>query len=128
MTHDKTWYGARCLFRIEIEGSAGPSLIEDRIILVQARDPDEAMLLAEKEAHEYAAFGWADEENRRVTRRYLQACDVYRMTSTPVHGLEVHSSRVLAEPGVSDDTILDRFLGSEREADAEAHSAFVPSL
>lgn len=128
MTHTKTWYGARCLFRIEIERSNSPSLIEDRIILVEASDPDEAIALAESEAREYAAFGWADENGRRVTPRYLDVCDVYRMNAIPAHGVEVHSSRIRAEPGVSDDAIIDRLLGSESESHVEGHAPFVPSL
>lgn len=45
MTLEKKWYGARYLFQIDVEVTDGPSMVEDRVILVESIDSDEAMVL-----------------------------------------------------------------------------------
>ena len=128
MSDEKKWYGARCLFRIEVEATDSPSMVEDRVILVEAGDSDEAMVLAETEAREYATFRWVNADGEHVGIRYLEVCDLYEMNAGPRQGIEVHSTRVFVEPGVSDDEIEDRLLGAQREVEAVFGSRFVPDL
>ncbi len=95
------WFGVRCVFA-DPEGT-----YEERVTLWQAGSFDEAVLLAEAEATDYAAD---------VGSRFLGFAQAYVMPEPPGHGVEAFS--LLRDSDLEPDEYLDRFFdtGDEREA------------
>lgn len=95
------WFGVRCVFR-DPEGT-----YEERVTLWSADTFDEAVLLAEAEATEYAAD---------VGSQFLRFAQAYVMPEAPGQGAEVFS--LLRDSDLDPDEYLDRFFdtGDEREA------------
>jgi hypothetical protein len=95
------WFGVRCVFA-DPEGT-----YEERVTLWQADSFDEAVLLAESEATEYAAD---------VGSVFLGFAQAYVMAEPPGNGVEVFS--LLRDSDLDPDEYLDRFFdtGYEREA------------
>jgi len=95
------WFGVRCVFH-DPEGT-----YEERVTIWQAGSFDEAVLLAEAEAKEYAAD---------VESEFLGFAQAYVMADPPTHGTEVFS--LLRDSDLDPDEYLDTFFdtGDEREA------------
>jgi len=120
------WYGVKTLYRTRATGrprivddayDAAATLVEERVVLVRARNFDEAIAKAEAEARSYAASGGGSYRNRygqRVTQRYLGACDAFELFDPPGAGREIYSQTEIVSAEVSDDECARRRLGSER--------------
>ncbi|MGB9373834.1 MAG: hypothetical protein WCA82_06720 [Jiangellales bacterium] len=95
------WFGVRCVFH-DPEGT-----YEERVTIWQAGTFDEAVLLAEAEATEYAAD---------VGANFLGFAQAYVMPEEPSSGAEVFS--LLRDSDLDPDEYLDAFFdtGDEREA------------
>jgi hypothetical protein len=95
------WFGVRCVFH-DPEGT-----YEERITLWEADTFDEAVILAEAEATEYAAD---------VGSTFLRFAQAYVMPEGPGQGAEVFS--LLRDSDLDPDAYLDAFFdtGAEREA------------
>jgi hypothetical protein len=105
------WFGVRCVFRFDPAEHGDASLYEERITLWSATTFDEAMALAEEEAHAYVeGLGGA----------YLGLAQAYELPEPPGHGLEVFS--LMRESFLGDDDYLEAFFttGTEQEGDEDA--------
>jgi hypothetical protein len=95
------WFGVRCVFH-DPEGT-----YEERVTIWKADVFEEAVLLAESEAKEYAA---------EVGAEFLGFAQAYVMPDEPGQGAEVFS--LLRDSDLEPDEYLDAFFdtGAEREA------------
>ncbi len=108
--NSEPWYGVKLVFRhlnLEVKES-GASVYEERVILVNANDEDEAIALAETEAAEYA--------------KDVEGCEHLNFASCfhtyedkIIHLSEVYS--VMRESSLQTEEYLDEFYdtGTERE-------------
>lgn len=105
---DILWFGARTIYRIEKSNTvASPNkLYEERIVLISATSPDEALVKAEKEAEIYAS-------DNQMT--YLGYVNVFQLYHDKIeNGTEVYS--LMRESELDGNDYIDRFFdtGSER--------------
>ena len=95
------WFGVRCVFRIE------SGLFEERITVWLAESIDDAIALAEADAHEYA---------HDIAAEYLGLAQAYRLAASELRsGTEVFS--LMRESPLQPDEYLDAFFdsGTERQ-------------
>jgi hypothetical protein len=102
---DFHWYTVRCVFRLN---SISQSLYEERMTLWRAETLDEAVLLAEADAAEYAEMVGA--ENLGLAQAYFLT-----ESESPANSAEVFSLIRESDLGPSD--YLNRFFdtGTERQ-------------
>jgi hypothetical protein len=91
----------RCIFRSE---SAEASSYEERLTLWQADNLDEAIVLAEGEARQYATT---------LDVEYLGLAQAYSLSGSPASGTEVYS--LIRESDLGPDDYLDQFFDTGRE-------------
>ena len=105
---ESNWYSVRCVFRALLKDRT--QTFEERLLLWQASDIDEAIALAEAEAAEYAAF---------LELEYLGLAQAYWLPDAPGHGVEVFS--LYRDNELPSEEYLDRFFdtGSERQRTSE---------
>jgi hypothetical protein len=99
------WFAVRCLFEVDPGDWDGvePRTYEERITLWQAADFDAAIMLAEKEAREYATT---------VDAAYLGLAQSSR-ADAPVHGAEIYS--LMRDSNLEPASYLDHFFDTGRE-------------
>lgn len=114
------WYGAHTLYAYGVGDGLAPQLVERRVVLVQARDMQHALEVAEAEAHEYADSQWANLEGEEVRGCYLGCCDVFDMQATPGAAIEVYSTTQVVRDVLSDTELVDRFSGEEESEQERA--------
>ncbi len=108
--NSEPWYGIKCVFRhqnLKTEES-GANIYEERVILVNASSEDEAITLAEAEAHEYVVDVGDCE--------YLNFASCFHVYEDKIiHLSEVYS--VMRESSLLPEEYLDQYYdtGSERE-------------
>jgi hypothetical protein len=117
----KGWFGIKTLYRTTAVGTPlhvdddfddALVLLEERIILCQAADIDEAIVEAEALAKAYAATVlYANKYGQTVATAYMGACDAYAIEGMLIHGVEVYSATQLIRGDVSNDEIIDKMLG-----------------
>jgi hypothetical protein len=95
------WTTVRCVFR---SVSGDEFVYEERLTLWQADSLDEAITLAEADAHRYAT---------EVDVEYLGLAQAYGLPGPPASGAEVYS--LMRESELSADDYLDRFFDTGRE-------------
>ena len=108
MRKRRSWYSAKCIFRHgELRAEKGAQVYEERIVILRAKDEDQAMALAEKEARRYAKSLDGVE--------YLEFASVFHMYAAPKATAEVYS--LMRESRLKPGAYLDRFFdtGTERE-------------
>ena len=95
------WFGVRCVFH-DPEGT-----YEERVTVWKADVFEEAVLMAEAEAKDYAG---------EIGAQFLGFAQAYVMPDEPGHGAEVFS--LLRDSDLDPDEYLDTFFdtGAEREA------------
>ena len=111
-----SWFGVKTLHRVEAVGRPvardihfDPSLtlVEERVVLVRARNHADAIRKAEREARRYAAFlTWRNPYGQRLKQRYLGACNSFELFDPPRGGTEVYSDTFLAEKSVPDRKLI----------------------
>lgn len=105
---DILWFGARSIYQVEKSNTViSPNkLYEERIVLISASSPDEALIKAEKEAGIYAT------NNDMTYLGYINVFELYR--SKIDEGTEVYS--LMRESELDENAYIDRFFdtGSER--------------
>jgi hypothetical protein len=114
------WYSFCGIFKCEITDASGDvrqdeSIVEERIVLFYVASFDEAIRLGEAEAESYAGDAWPNANGEMVKNRYLGVCNVFAMKASPAEGVEVYSRLLLRSSPESDDVLIERLLGSERE-------------
>ncbi len=117
------WYGVKTLYRTRAIGKprvvdrnydAEGTLVEERVVLIRARNFDEAFAKAEAEAKEYAAIPHGGNQyGQRVVSRYLSACEAFELFDPPAAGREVYSCTRVVPAGVSDAAVARQMIGSE---------------
>lgn len=84
---DGCWFGAKTLYRwpdFYTEAGRGEYVYEERVVVLRARNQDDAIVHAEAEAIEYASAANEGME-------YLRSVEVYEMFDDIGHGAEVFS-------------------------------------
>ncbi len=129
-----SWYGVKTIYRIEATGrpkgadeayDAEATLLEERIILVQATSIQKAIDKAERDAHEYAdGFEHENPYGQQVRCRYLGEYDVFEMLTKPADRVEVYSRTELVSKKVKDKTLGDWAFGTEDEKEAPLRKKF----
>jgi hypothetical protein len=101
------WYAAKTIYRHHcIEDGTPKMLFEERIVLLQASNFDDAIAQAETEAAEYCS-------THRDTV-YLDFVDVFHLFGETIgHGTEIYS--LMRESDCSDKDYLDRFYDDGKE-------------
>ena len=107
------WYSAKTVCKHQrVEDGTSKTVFEERVVLLQARDFDDAIAQGEAEAQEYC---------RGITNlTYTGYINVYRLFEATVsHGTEVFS--LMRESNLSDSDYLDHFFddGNERNQTSE---------
>ncbi len=125
------WYGVKTLYRLEAKGTPKnpdqdyndkTTMIEERVVLVKARNFDEANEKGEKEASNYArSLRCINSYGQKVNARYLDTCDCFRFYDMPNVDVEVFSMMGMVNRKIPDDTLLDWRFGfrSDLEKDNE---------
>ena len=114
------WYSFCGVFKWEAISATGDvrqdaSLVEERVVLLNATDFDEAIRLGEAEAELYVRDAWPNASGEMVKKRYLGVCNVFVMKASPADGVEVYSRLLLRPSAENDDVVIERLLGSESE-------------
>ena len=120
------WFGVKTLTRWEAIGKpksidknfdADATLIEERVVLIKARNFDEAIKKGEKEAKndlsEYKNF-----YGQKVKQRYLEVCDAFELFDEPnENGIEVFSSTEIISSKIEDSVMIESKFGKDESTD-----------
>ena len=112
----------RTLYRLAAEGTPKSrdrhfdpesTLIEDRVVLFQAIDFDDAIAQGIKEGRSYCRqTKFVNLYGQKVRMRFLDACDAFKIfEGKPAAGIEAYSSTELAPASVSDRAVVKRRMG-----------------
>ena len=122
------WYGAKTLYRIGASGKpratdryydSDASLVEERIVLFQARSFDEAIEKAEKEAAAYIKETHVNPYGQKVRQRYLGEVNVYELFEDPGTGVEVYSRTEFVPATETDASVRARLLRRESKTQSK---------
>jgi hypothetical protein len=120
------WFGVKTLYRARAIGrprlvdqdlDPSASLIEERVVLIRARDFDEAIRKAEREAGQYVEASSIERNayGQRVRWRYLRVADAFELASRPAASVEVHSNTYVLGQERSDAEIVSDQFGPKTE-------------
>jgi len=121
MNRKTSWHGVKTLYRAEPLGrpqgtdrlySRDVTLVEERIVVIRARNGSDAIRKAEVEAKKYARTRHRNPYGQRVRLRFLGCLDAYDMNEPLVEGAEVFSTTLIVSRRVSDHAIVDRLMGA----------------
>jgi hypothetical protein len=132
----KAWYGVRTLYRLAAVGTPKSrdrhfdpesTLVEDRVVLFQAIDFDDAIAQGIKEGRSYCRqTRFVNLYGQKVRMRFLDACDAFRIfEGKPAAGFEVYSSTELVRASVSDRAVVRRRMGPKASGAKETRYKFV---
>jgi hypothetical protein len=106
------WFSVRCIFEIQPanhrEGQA--RTYEERVTLWRTDTLDQAIALAEQEAHEYALTG-------DIHDRYLGLAQAFHIADEPGHGAEIFS--LIRDSELTPTAYLDTFFDTGTEYQQE---------
>jgi hypothetical protein len=85
--------------------------VEDRVVIFQAADFEDAIAMAEDEARAYCAETFRNPYGQKIRIRFLGALEAFNMFDPPTSGCEVFSSMVVAKSAVADEKIVAARLG-----------------
>src|ERR1051326_6981717 len=117
------WFGVKTVYRTSIRGKATQghagwdgdgTLVEERIVLVRARDHDQAIRRAETEAREYTSETFTNRFGQVVSLRRLRVIESFELFDDPAHLVEVWSTTMIVPKSVSDNQLIDRLFGSKK--------------
>jgi len=128
------WYSVKTLFRTHAKGrplgwdqsyDSGVTLIEERILIYRAASFKDAIRKAEVNAREYATSTRSrNPYGQKIVCRYLRACDAFKLFDEPETEKEVYSMTELVPRDLTDQAIVDRFLGTEGDVDPRRRNIF----
>lgn len=123
------WYGVRSLYRLVALGrpknpsaSYAPdaTLVEERIVLVKARNNEEALRKAETEGKNYArSIRHTNGYGQRIKNRILKVLDAYELFDSLSSGAEVFSTTEEIDASIPDEQICKRLIGFGEPLDQE---------
>jgi hypothetical protein len=130
------WYGVRTLFRLFATGKPkwtdryfdpASTLVEDRIILFQAKSFGDAIKQAEAEARHYCkAIRYLNVYGQSVRLKFLGAIDAFSMPDTKLYaGVEVYSSTAIVPNSVRDARVVTRWFGKKEKGAWQARNKFI---
>jgi hypothetical protein len=128
------WYGVKTVYRTTAEGEPAQtdryfdpsaSLVEERVVLVRARNFDEALAKGEKEARAYAAGDVENRYGQRVRQRYLGVADAYEMPEAPGNLVEAYSKTELVPTSTPDAEVCVKRIATERARDRWRRTKFM---
>ncbi len=113
-------YGVKTVYRTDALGNTNivipddvndATLVEERIVLIKARSHDEAIRKAEAEAEVYTKETYRNVYEQTVRCRYLGACEAFELYEEPSPGVEVFSATEVISRSVSDEDVVNQYLG-----------------
>ena len=129
------WFGGKAVFRLAMvqrdgEGSFDATIVEERVIILNADDADTAIQRLEVLADDYVNQGtWLNADGEQVRTRRLAAVDVYRIPHDIADGAEIYSRTEIVQANVLDGEIVNRFFGPPASKDHDdVRSRFEPDL
>ena len=114
-------FGVKTVYRTEARSRArrkdaqydpSTTLVEERVVIVRARNLEEAIRRAEAEARTYVrGMSFRNVYGERVRPRYMGACDAFKLFDKPEVGAEVFSATRLVPRRTRDRTVLNQIIG-----------------
>jgi len=126
-------YAAKTLYRTKAVGrpkaarprGARVDLVEERVVLIRARSKAEALDRGQAEAEAYASGpSYVNPYGQEVITAYLGAIEVFEPFDDVGANKEIYSSTRLVAPTLSDEAVVDRLLGRDRNDEAELRIQF----
>ena len=130
------WFVVRTMIRSQPRGRprrrdaayrSGVATIEDRFVLLRAKDFDDALRRGEAEAAEYVRLATVNAYGQRVAERVLGYVEAFSLYRRPVDGDEVFSRIEVVDPAESASQLLDRKLGPKGADTAAVAHMFIDS-
>ncbi|HEV8160547.1 MAG TPA: DUF4288 domain-containing protein [Pyrinomonadaceae bacterium] len=126
------WFGVKQLTRWEAVGKPKSiddnydeeaTLIKERIVLIKARNFNEAIKKGEKEAKENLSE-YKNFYGQKVKQRYLEGCDAFEFFDEPnENGVEVFSLIETVSHKVKDSVLIENKFGKDRFGNYLEHCA-----
>ncbi len=122
------WFAIKTLYRIFTQGKpenidddydASASLVEERIILIQAKDIDAALTQAETDAKAYEV-SYTNPYGQQVELKYLDVCDGFECEGEPGNGFEVYSGVRRVECNQTDAQLVELVMPPHPDEDGMA--------
>lgn len=120
------WFAVKSLYRVSAKGAPqgrdaafdpDMTLVEERVVLFRARNHDEAIARAEKEALDYCTDApFRNPYGQTVVHRSLSAFDSFELFNPPASGREVYSRTEVLPRSVSDAAVAVALLGPARDS------------
>jgi hypothetical protein len=131
-----SWFGVRTLFRLVATGKPkwtdryfdpAETLVEDRIVLFQASDFDDAIQQAKDEARRYCkATRYTNIYGQNVRLKFLGATDAFSMSDNqPSAGFEVYSTTAIVSNSVRDARVVTGWWGKRERRPWQARNKFI---
>ncbi|MHB1424692.1 MAG: DUF4288 domain-containing protein [Gemmataceae bacterium] len=121
------WFSVRSLYRYIALGKPkytnesyipDATLVEERVVLIKARNDEEAFRKAKKEGTAYArSIQLTNGYGQRVRVRMLAMMDAYELFDSPGPGAEVFSTTEEIDASVGDEQIRERLIGFGESSD-----------
>jgi hypothetical protein len=127
------WFGGKAVFRVGYRNSQGTEaafcVLEERIVILNCKDADDALLQLETLADGYASDGtWIESSGQWVETRRLDSLDVYRIDGSLESGTEVYSRTEVAKD-ITDEEVIERLFGKEEtEEDKQVRKRLEPDF
>jgi len=111
------WFGGKTLYRTSALGrpkatdryyDPSTALLEERVVLFKARNFDEAIRKAEREAGAYATGSHLNPYGQQVKTVYLGCVDAFELFDPPAQGVEVFSATELIRKRTDTKTVTER--------------------
>lgn len=136
MTTPYKWFAIKTLYKITALGKPKKKdtfyddskvLVEERTVLFKAKNEEEAMEKAVKEASEYAdSVECKNAYDQKVTATLLKGLDMFELFDKPENGVEVFNDTQIMNKKMTDDQLIEaRFSQEESEEDFKARKRFV---
>ncbi len=118
------WFGVKTLYRTSALGRPKATdryydpltaLLEERVVLFKARNFDEAIRKAEREAGSYTKSSHLNPYGQKVKTVYLGHVDAFELFDPPAQGVEVFSSTDLIRKRTDMRTVTERKLGKKEK-------------
>lgn len=131
-----SWFGVRTLFRLVASGrpkwtdryfDPASTLVEDRVVLFQATNFDDAIRLAEAEAKRYCKrTGYENIYGQSVRLKFLDVTDAFSMhDDVPGAGTEVYSKTAIVPSSIRDSRVVTMWWGKQGRQAWQARNKFI---
>lgn len=117
----KQWFGVKSVYLLTADGKPKTkdasyknvtSMVEERVVLISAKDFEHALNLGQKEAKEYASASFENPYGQTVSMKVL-GLDAFLLSDKIGDHAEIFSSTELLEEKISPKAILNHRLGRD---------------